>query len=164
MNIIEHLVPHRSSREDTPISAIVLHDTGARTAASTLSWFDRPESGVSSHYLVDRDGTTYLCVPEAEKAWHAGLSALWGLDDVNAFSVGIELVDADNQEPYPDEQINALIALTADIASRHGVWLNRIVGHEHVCVPPGRKVDPGVDFDWHNFLLAVAARILARGD
>lgn len=168
MKIIDALLSVNSSqrRPGSVPTAIIIHDTGAKTASSTLDWFRRVEAGVSSHYLIDRDGTTYRLVPEERQAWHAGLSSLWGREGVNEFSIGIELVDADNdgvRDPYPAAQLAATAELVAEICRRYRIPLHAVVGHQHVA--PGRKVDPGPDFDFYNFLLAVAA-ILGppRGD
>lgn len=151
-------VPHRSPRPigiRGKISAIVLHDTGSKTAISTLTWFQDPTSQVSSHYLIDRDGAVFRCVPDAEKAWHAGWSELWGVQDVNTYSIGIELVDITN-DPYPEVQLAAAVDLCAALCQEYGIWLNRIIGHEHVALPHGRKTDPGPDFPWDRFLREVA--------
>lgn len=155
--MIVHLSPNRSSRRGVVIDAIVLHDTGGKTAASTLSWFASPASQVSSHYLIDRDGTVYQCVPEEEKAWHAGQSALWGRGEVNEFSLGVELVDDNDADRYPAGQLAALVDLCADCCRRYRIPLNRVVGHEHIA--PGRKSDPGRDFQWYDVLLRIAKLI-----
>src|SRR3990167_5333766 len=138
--IIEVPIQHFSVRPDnTDISAIIIHDTGAKTAKSTLNWFLNPASKVSSHYLIDRDGTIYRCVDDESEAWHAGISNLHGKEQVNEFSVGIELVDADEKDKYPDEQLEALLEVCVELCEEHHIPLNRIVGHCHVA--PGRKVD-----------------------
>ena len=161
MTILESPSPNHAPRR-SPISAVVLHDTGGKTAAGALAWFAKIESGVSSHYVIDRDGTIYRCVPEALRAWHAGMSQLWGRDDVNDFSVGVELVDENDAEPYPLAQLVAAVDLVADCCARHRIPLNRIVGHQHIATPYGRKSDPGRDFGWEAFLLQVAQAIVAR--
>jgi len=158
--IVAPLSPNHSARPPgARITAIVLHDTSGGSAAGTLAWFCDPASTASAHYLIDRDGTTYRCVPDERKAWHAGESALWGQANVNAFSLGIELVDND-AAPYPEAQMRATVALCAALCRQYDIPLNRIVGHEHVALPPGRKADPGPDFDWCVFLLAVAKAML----
>lgn len=163
MTIVERPSPNRSPRKPgTPISAIVLHDTGGKNAEGALSWFAAPASGVSAHYVVGKDGAVYRCVADAEKAWHAGISTLWGVPDVNAYSLGVELVDDNDGDRYPDAQVEALIELLTDLCWTHRIPLHRVVGHQHIAIPPGRKVDPGDDLDWFLLLIAVGARLGAR--
>lgn len=102
----------------------------------------------------------WRCVPEAEQAWHAGTSVLHGIPNLNAWSIGLELVDKDDGESYPAAQMAAVAELTADICNRYAIPLNRIIGHADIATPRGRKVDPGGDFAWDAFLLDVAARRL----
>lgn len=161
--------PHLSRGRDgqprprrAPISAVVLHDTRGKTAESALRWFEDPASKVSAHFVIDRDGTTYRCVADEHVAWHAGTSELWGDPDVNEYSVGIELVDQDDADPYPDAQLGALIELAVDLCWRYRIPLNRVVGHQHVARPRGRKTDPGRDFPFWEVLVAVGAQLGAR--
>ena len=144
------------------VSALVYHDTGG-TAASAVAWFQDPTSGVSAHYVVAADGRVYSCVAEDRRAWHAGGSALHGVADLNSWSVGVELEDRDDRADYPKPQMDALLALAADLCARYRVPLNRVVGHEHVALPRGRKVDPGPDFPWYWHLCELGRRLAARG-
>jgi N-acetylmuramoyl-L-alanine amidase len=149
------------------VNAIVLHDTGGKTAESALSWFEDEKSRVSSHYVVDKDGTVYRVVPEELVAWHAGESSLFNEIGVNSLSIGIELVDDSDIDRYPDLQFASLIELCTDICFRYQVPLNRVVGHCHIATPRGRKVDPGPDFPWFDFLVCLGANVgekLAKGD
>jgi N-acetylmuramoyl-L-alanine amidase len=151
--------PHRSSRKGKAITAIIIHDTGAREVAGSLAWFGKPESRVSAHVVIDRDGTVYRVVPDAQAAWHAGAAQLHGEITVNAFSLGVELVDVDGGTPeprYTPAQLQAAAQWCAERCVTYGIPLNRIVGHDAVATPHGRKVDPGQDFPWATFLLAVA--------
>ena len=140
------------------VDCIVIHDTETLSVKSVLATFDNPAEQRSAHYLIDRDGTTYRMVDEAKKAWHAGVSKLGDRDDVNEFSIGIELMDVD-QGPaavtYTDAQLTTLVALTVDLMLRHLVPLERVVGHAQIAMPPGRKTDPGRDFPWTDFLVAI---------
>ena len=159
MDILERLSPHHRSRKSgSVISAIIIHDTGGKTAESALSWFERPGSGVSSHYVIGKDGVVFRCVPEDRAAWHAGVSSLFGKEQVNEFSIGLEIVDDNDADRYPDAQLTAVVELTADLCKRYGIPLNRVVGHQHIA--PGRKVDPGPDFPWEVFLLKVATLLI----
>ncbi len=49
--------------------------------------------GTSAHYIVGLDGEVRRLVRESNRAWHAGQSAWNGKDQVNHFSIGIELVN-----------------------------------------------------------------------
>jgi len=112
--------------------------------------------GVSSHYVIDRNGNIYLLVPEAKKAWHAGVSQMPAPDNrknVNDFSIGIELI-GDEEVPFEEAQYSALNFLLKDIKKRHDI--KHIVGHQHIAtqkmVEAGlrkdAKWDPGKQFDW----------------
>src|SRR3990167_5349096 len=106
MQIIERPSPNFGSRKGSSITSVVLHYSISRTAESVLSWFSLPTSQVSSHYVVDKDGTIYRCVQDEKAAWHAGGSELWGVPNVNAYSIGIELVSM-GVESYPKGQIQS---------------------------------------------------------
>lgn len=144
--------PNQSHRTKS-ITAIVIHDTASKNAESALSWLSDPQSGVSAHYLVARDARVWQLVPDNEKAWHAGESILHGEKDVNDFSIGIEVEDLTN-DLYPEAQLEILVNLVASLCKKYTIPLNRVVGHQHVA--PGRKVDPGPDFPWFDFLYRVA--------
>ena len=163
MDLIPYGVLYFSLRSEQKINCIILHDTGGKTAKGTLTWFNTPdlppEKQVSSHYLIDRDGKIYQCVEDENKAWHAGSSSLWGEDNVNDWSLGIEIVDDNDADAYPDKQLEALFELCESLIIKYEIPLNRIVGHQHVCVPKGRKADPGRDFQWYPFLVTLGARI-----
>jgi AmpD protein len=92
-------------------------------------------------------------VPDTEKAWHAGESVLHGEKDCNEFSIGIEIEDMTN-DPYPEPQLEAAALLVSRLCRGYKISLNRVVGHQHIA--PGRKVDPGPDFPWRDFLIRVA--------
>jgi AmpD protein len=99
---------------------------------------------VSAHFLIRRDGELLQFVSATERAWHAGRSNWRGRDNVNDFSLGIELegLEGNPFEPLQYERLVTLLkAARAALPS-----LNEVVGHEHVA--PGRKQDPGSGFDW----------------
>ena len=73
-----------------------------------------PAAKVSSHYLVEEDGSILQMVPEVRRAWHAGKSSWEGVSDINSRSIGIEIANPGHSFGYPDfpeVQIAAVIAL-----------------------------------------------------
>lgn len=99
--------------------------------------------GVSPHYIVARDGTVYRLVDEKNIAYHAGDSKMPdGRSNVNAFSIGIEVIGKDDGSPS-DAQYDALKKLIADIETRYDI--KHILGHSDIA--PGRKSDPW-GFSW----------------
>ena len=128
---------------------LVLHYTGMRSAAEALARLTDPEAKVSAHYLIDEDGTVVRLVDEEMRAWHAGVSFWRGATDINARSIGIELVNPGHEfgyRPFPRAQMAALIDLALDIVARWPIPARNVVGHSDVA--PRRKMDPGELFDW----------------
>jgi N-acetylmuramoyl-L-alanine amidase len=160
--IVDRPLPNFGERRPAgaKVKFVVLHYTQTETLAQALGILRDPESEVSSHYVVDRDGTVYRLVPEDKRAWHAGVGSWRGEDDVNSVSVGVEIVNAGPPDPFPDKQMRAVVALCRDIASRHpGV---EFIGHSDSA--PGRKVDPGPLFPWSRLAEAGLPNPHAGGD
>jgi len=94
--------------------------------------------GVAPHYLIDRKGVIYQLVEEKNVAYHAGESKTPdGRSGVNAFSIGIELMNT-KTDKYTDEQYKSLKKLLEDIGKRYKIKYT--LGHKDVS--PGRKDDP----------------------
>ena len=141
--------PNFDSRADNPISLLLLHYTGMQTGQEALERLCDPAAKVSAHYLIEEDGAISALVPEHERAWHAGVACWRGQQNINAISIGIELVNPGHEfgyRPFPEQQISALIELSADIVRRHTIPPAGVIGHSDVA--PSRKEDPGELFPW----------------
>lgn len=143
---------YSAKSQDSRVQYIIVHFT---TIDLPKSLKVLTEDVVSSHYLVsDKPPTVYQLVDENRRAFHAGVSYWKGATMLNASSIGIEIVNFGYKETpegrvwfdFPKEQIDVVIALVKDIAARHGVKPERILGHSDIA--PGRKNDPGPRFPW----------------
>lgn len=112
------------------VDTVVLHAT-AGPLQESLNWLRNPATKASSHYVIARDGKVIQLVREADVAWHAGYSRMPdGREDVNRFSIGVELENQnDGRDPYPEPQIAALIALLHHLRKRYGITRERCVTH-----------------------------------
>lgn len=136
-------------RDGMSPDCLILHYTGMKTGEDAENWLCAAESDVSCHYLVYEDGRVVQMVREADRAWHAGRGSWKGVDDVNSFSIGIEMVNCGplaDFPPFPDAQIEAVIGLSRGICERWDIPPERVLAHSDTA--PGRKVDPGERFPW----------------
>lgn len=141
--------PNCDSRGGAPVDILLLHYTEMESAAASIGRLCDPEARVSSHYVVDEDGTVTRLVPDELRAWHAGISSWAGATDINARSIGIEIQNRGHPAglpPYPEAQVAAVIELSRDICARHSVPPARVLAHSDVA--PERKIDPGEHFPW----------------
>jgi N-acetylmuramoyl-L-alanine amidase len=153
-----HPSPNHGERKDgKAVSALVLHYTGMRDAASALHQLCNPAAQVSSHYLVLEDGRILQLVPEERRAWHAGAGSWQGETDMNSASIGIEVVNPGHEHGYrafPAAQMEAVAALSADIVRRWHIPQDRVIAHSDMA--PARKQDPGELFAWDTLAAAGA--------
>ncbi|MDO8411142.1 MAG: N-acetylmuramoyl-L-alanine amidase [Phenylobacterium sp.] len=148
MDIIPAPSPNFNERPGPP-DILVMHYTGMESGEAAIARLRDPEAKVSSHYVVEEDGRIFTLVAEERRAWHAGVSFWKGERDINGRSIGIEIVNPGHEfgyRPYPDAQIAAVIALTADIRTRWMIADGDIIAHSDVA--PARKIDPGELFPW----------------
>lgn len=101
---------------------------------------------VSSHFLISRHGEVFQFVSTQNKAWHAGLSSFLGREKCNDFSIGIEL-EGDSERPFEEIQYEALAKLSSQLQDIYPHL--QFAGHSDIA--PGRKTDPGLQFDWKKF-------------
>jgi N-acetylmuramoyl-L-alanine amidase len=146
----ERVSPNHEARPPgTPMDALILHYTGMRTAAAALDRLCDPAARVSSHYLVEEDGTVWRLVDEGRTAFHAGVSCWRGHEALNARSVGIEIVNPGHDwgyKPFPPEQVDAVEALCRAVLRRHPIPARNVIAHSDIA--PERKQDPGELFPW----------------
>ncbi|MEE4380920.1 MAG: N-acetylmuramoyl-L-alanine amidase, partial [Pseudomonadales bacterium] len=158
-----------SENQGSRIRQLVLHFTSENYAEARRLLTEPTAYPVSAHYLVPEPGdptwgrervVVHRLVPEARRAWHAGASSWDGETALNNSSIGIEIVNVSRCEPapgvvepagpedevcrflpYPEAQLEAVLALARDILARNPdiePW--RVVGHSDVA--PARKADP----------------------
>lgn len=128
--------------------------------------------GVSTHYMIGRDGKIFRLVSENRVASHAGKGYLSRFPSytnrMNDHSIGIEILGIGKREEmmsmmsadtyysiprsfmgFTEAQYASLNRLLDDILTRHpAIKRNRnyIIGHEEYA--PNRKTDPGELFAW----------------
>ncbi|MAD95732.1 MAG: hypothetical protein CMB99_00145 [Flavobacteriaceae bacterium] len=147
---------------------IVLHYTasGGEDGKGDATYLSRASSRASAHVVAGRNGSLDQIVPFNKRAWHAGKSEYKGVNDVNDFSIGIEIdnwgwldgrglnVPEDQihhetrngkktWEKYKPEQLEAVDEVIGAIVAKYDIV--DIVGHEDIA--PGRKQDPGPALD-----------------
>ncbi len=107
------------------VDILLLHYTGMASAAAALARMCDESAKVSAHYCIDEDGLLTRLVPEDKRAWHAGVASWAGADDINARSIGIELVNPGHEfgyRPFPEAQMARLIELAQDIPGELFDW------------------------------------------
>ena len=73
---------------------LVIHFTGGSSASSSVDYMLNPESKVSAHLVIGRNGELTQLLPFNAIAWHAGQSSFAGREQFNNYSIGIELDNA----------------------------------------------------------------------
>ncbi|MCL2433803.1 MAG: N-acetylmuramoyl-L-alanine amidase [Clostridia bacterium] len=116
----------RTGQPLTP-QGIVIHYVGnpGSGAAANRNWFENGSggSGVSSHYIVGLQGETIRCVPDNERAMHAGKSYGRQWDEMaktnNARYIGIETCHPDTSGKFSDKTAAALAELVRYLCGKH---------------------------------------------
>ena len=124
---------------------VMIHHTAQKDLDQTVRTFHNEKVGVSSHYVIGRDGKVVQMVNDLYRAHHAGLGR-WGNDtDLNSSSIGIELDNNGISDPWPEAQINALVQLLSYLKETYKIPQANFIGHMDYA--PTRKNDPS-RFPW----------------
>lgn len=80
----------KPGRPDT----IIIHYTAGASADSAMRTFQREDTKVSAHLIIDFDGGVMQMVDFDTIGWHAGRSQLGDRKGFNSYSIGFEIVNA----------------------------------------------------------------------
>ncbi len=141
--------PNHNARRDGPLDMLVLHYTGMATGEAALARLCDPAAEVSSHYVVEEDGTILQLVPESERACMPDAGPGTAGTDLNSASIGIEIVNGGHPyglPPYPPARSQPSSGSVPDILARRAI---RRSGARHSDIAPDRKEDTGELFPWH---------------
>ncbi|MBI5060839.1 MAG: N-acetylmuramoyl-L-alanine amidase [Candidatus Aenigmarchaeota archaeon] len=141
------------------IDAIVIHYCGGFNVQSAC--IDTLKArGLSAHYVIAQDGTIYQMVNDNDIAYHAL--------GYNEKTIGIE--NEGDGSIWSDAQMQSLAQLVNYLATKYNIpkehpiddfysppadGIRGIVGHSQFAETPGRKSDPGPNFDWDKFIQMV---------
>ncbi|MDR2283203.1 MAG: N-acetylmuramoyl-L-alanine amidase [Sphingobacterium sp.] len=124
---------------------VMIHHTAQDSLAQTVKTFHNAKAGVSSHYVIGRDGKIVQMVNDLYRGHHAG-AGRWGNDtDLNSSSIGIELDNNGTTDPWTDKQIQALLKLLSSLKESYNIPQANFIGHMDYA--PTRKNDPS-RFPW----------------
>lgn len=139
--------------------AIVIHVMDG-SLAGTDAWFNDASSGVSAHYGIGKDGAIHQYVREDDTAFHAGTivnpawtrirkDALGRPINPNFYTIGIEHAGwGTKDDPWPDAQRDASLALVREIAARWNIPLTaeHVIPHRLIRSTKPNCPGKGLDF------------------
>ena len=111
-------------RNKNQIKFIVFHYTGMKNEKSAIHKLTTIQSGVSSHYLIKKNGEIISIVPDLYIAWHAGISSWKKKSLLNRNSIGIEISNPGHQFRYlkfSKRQIKSLIKLSKFLINKYKI-------------------------------------------
>lgn len=106
---------------------ITIHYVGnpGSTAISNRNWFENGAGGAhtSAHYIIGLNGEIIRCIPENERAMHAGKSygSQWNeaVKTNNSRYIGIECCHPDSSGKFNNKTYASLVELVNDICNRY---------------------------------------------
>ena len=151
MDFILNKSPNFSKRARSlkNIRFLIIHYTGMQSARVSMKKLKDPKSKVSCHYFIKRNGEIYRMVEDNKVAWHAGKSKWKDINDLNEYSLGIEIQNKGHYIAYqnfPKKQIFSLIKLIKVLMKKYKIEKHNVLGHSDIA--PLRKLDPGEKFPW----------------
>jgi len=129
--------PNKSIRTITP-TMIVLHHTSGSYNGS-VSWCMNPESNVSYHAIIARNGNRTVLADDTARCWHAGVSSWQGVPDCNSYSIGVAWDGNTYDDPLDETAMDSAIQYIIPRMKRWHIPVSRIVTHQQIA--PSRKND-----------------------
>ena len=120
-----------------------------QSARVSMDRLKDPNSKVSCHYFINRNGNIYKMVDDNKIAWHAGKSKWKNVRNLNKCSIGIEIQNKGHfidYQNFPKKQISSLIVLIKSLLKKYKIKKSNVLGHSDIA--PLRKKDPGEKFPW----------------
>lgn len=167
---------------------LVIHYTAGSSVEGAVRTLTNRNVEASAHLVIGRDGSITQLVPFDKVAWHAGRSNWGGLNGLNRYSIGIELVNAgwlarsgarwksSYGTAFDDDDVieavhkneekprgwHVYTAAQMEATERVGRLLVKKYALRDVVghddIAPGRKTDPGPAFKMESFRSSLLGR------
>ena len=137
--VVSYPTPNFNPDSVNRVEGVVLHHTAEPTVERSLEVLTSPERGVSTHVVIDTDGTRYVMAEPEVVTYHAGLSILNGKERCNYFTVGIEFQGNTIERPLTEDQIESAVEYLLPIMAKYHIPLENVVTHEMVRVAYKKK-------------------------
>ena len=118
--------------------AIVLHHTSGSYAGS-VDWCLNPESQVSYHCIIKKNGERTVLAADNQRAWHAGESYWRNKPDLNSWSLGVSFEGDSYKEPLTVDMINSAIKYMVPRMKKLSLTIKDVTDHR--TVSPKRRKD-----------------------
>jgi len=150
------------------VMAIVMHWTGRADQTYDDVWTYFNKSCVidkhysSAHYIINKDGKVYYCVPENEMAYHCGSSQIDPVSKViytdkareifgkyanlekysdsklvkkspNQVSIGIEMIPSQADGTFSPETLESAKCLVQMLMKKYTVSVSDVITHNQIC-------------------------------
>ena len=127
------------------IKNIVIHYVGNpnTSAKNNRDYFNKPSTGVSSHFIVGLSGEVIQCVPIYERSAAS--------NDRNKDTLSIETCHPDESGKFNDRTYNSLVKLTAYLCYQFDLKQDDVIRHYDVTGKNCPKYYVENEDEWENF-------------
>lgn len=127
------------------IKNIVIHYVGNSntSAKNNRDYFNKPSTGVSSHFIVGLGGEVIQCVPIYERSAAS--------NQRNKDTISIETCHPDESGKFNDNTYNSLVKLTAYLCYQFDLKQDDVIRHYDVTGKNCPKYYVENEYEWENF-------------
>ena len=125
----------KKTRRLKDIQYLIIHYTGMQSARVSMERLKNPNSKVSCHYFINRNGDIYKMIDDTKVAWHAGKSKWKNIRNLNKYSIGIEIQNKGHlliTKALKKKQISPLIILIKSLLKKYKIKKNNVLGHSDI--------------------------------
>jgi len=128
------------------INNIVIHYVGNpnTSAQNNRDYFNKPDTNVSSHFIVGLDGEIIQCVPLDEKSNAS--------NNRNLDTISIEVCHPDESGKFNDSTYSSLVKLTAWLCNNSGLKAKDVIRHYDITGKECPKYFVNHEAKWLEFL------------
>jgi len=134
---VRGFTPNKQVNRIKPEAVVLHHSDGSYLGG--IDWIMRPESKVSYHVLIARDGRRTVFANDTDRCWHAGVSSWHGRKDLNSWSLGVSWEGNTYDRPLEDSAMDSAVEYLAPRMKKWGIPIHMVLTHQQVS--PTRKTD-----------------------
>ena len=129
--------PNKTKNCIRPEAIILHHSSGSYLGG--CAWIASPESKVSYHVLIARDGRRTVFADDTDRCWHAGVSSWQGHSDLNSWSLGVSWEGDTYKQPLGEDAMDSAIEYIVPRMRKWRIPLDKVLTHQQIS--PKRKND-----------------------